>query len=243
MKHILKKSLRYIKSFTTGLYVVPQTMEHLKNIRVYESELLINDLSKNTSILEIGAGAGWQAEVLNAHGYDVQAIDIMDTNYKESQVFPVIDYDGHKIPFKNNAFDVVFSSNFLEHIPHIVEFQMEIRRVLKDDGICIHLLPTSSWRFWTNLTVMLKKLKFASVHGETASNILSELYYFSKGYWDKLFLNSGWKIKQYKSNKIFYTGASLMDNRLSIKQRKKLSKYLGSSCHYYILTKDNKCIA
>ncbi len=237
MKNRLKNSLRWLSNLIRGLYIVPQTIEHLKSIRIYELNLVINDLPKDASVLEVGAGAGWQAQVLEEQGFNVCAIDIIETNYKENQIFPVIDYDGHIIPFDDQSFDVVFSSNVLEHIPHIVEFQTEIRRVLKDDGICIHLLPTSNWRFWTNFTVMLKKYKFASVHGETANTILTELYYFSKRYWDKLFLNSGWKILEYKSNKIFYTGTSLMDNRLSIEQRKKLSKYLGNSCHYYILKK------
>jgi len=37
----------------------------------------------------------------------------------------------------------------LEHIPHVRAFQAELHRVLKPDGIAVHLLPTASWRLWT----------------------------------------------------------------------------------------------
>lgn len=243
MKNLIVNSLKKLRFFITKRYVVEKTMEHLENIRKAELNIVINDLHDKDQILEIGAGAGWQSEILQKNGYDVSAIDLENTNYKNEQKFNVISYDGYKIPFKDNSFDVVFSSNVLEHIPHIIEFQKEIKRVLKNDGVCIHLLPTANWVFWTNLTVMLKNFKFSSVHGEIAGSILTELHYFSKSYWNKLFLSTGWEIKKYKTNEIFYTGSSFMDNRLSIQKRKKLSKYLGASCHYYMLTKKkNPCV-
>lgn len=237
LKQLIKNTLKSMRSWITSFYVVPQTMEHLKNIRLYELNLVISELSQDSSLLEIGAGAGWQSKKLAENGFNVSAIDVCDTNYKDEQIFPVISYDGYTIPFEDKSFDVVFSSNVLEHIPHVVDFQAEIRRVLKDDGICIHLLPTPNWIFWTNNTVLLKQFRFTSVHGERAGNILTELYYFSKNYWDKLFVKANWKIKYYSKNNIFYTGASLMDSRISIDKRVNLSKYFGSSCHYYILEK------
>lgn len=238
MKLKIINLLKNIRSSITKFYVVERTSKHLENIRLYELNLVMNDLNKKDSILEIGAGAGWQAKALSDNGYSVSAIDVENTNYKEEQIYSVIDYDGYTIPFDDNSFDIVFSSNVLEHIPHIVEFQEEIRRVLKDDGKCIHLLPSSKWVFWTNIATLIKAFKFSSVHEETAKSSFSELYYFSKRYWDNLFQRDGWTIQEYKTNNIFYTGGSLMDYRWSIKKRKKLSSLFGSSCHYYILEKD-----
>jgi hypothetical protein len=45
--------------------------------------------------------------------------------------------------------NIAFSSNVLEHIAHGRAFQAELHRVLKPDGIAVHLLPTASWRLWT----------------------------------------------------------------------------------------------
>lgn len=240
MKRLIIDSLKKARDFITGIYVIPSSMEHLENIRQYELNLIMNDLKDDDKILEIGAGAGWQSKILFDNGYDISAIDLENTNYKDEQIFDVICYDGYQIPYSDNSFDVIFSSNVLEHIPHIYEFQKEIHRVLKNDGRCIHVLPSSNWVFWTNISELAKKFRPALVHGEIAKNTFTEIYYFSKNYWDKLFKVSGFKILNYKKNNIFYTGGSLMDYRWSVKRRQKMSKLLGSSCHYYILSKDSE---
>lgn len=144
-------------------------------------------------------------------------------------------YDGKRIPFRDNAFDLVFSSNVLEHIPHIVAFQAEIRRVLKKEGCVIHILPSGSWRAWTNVSHVLRRWKWPRPHGEHAANAVSEIVYFSRHYWANLFQKTGWHIVAYRTNKLFYTGQSIFDRRLSIAGRRRLSTVLGSSCHIYVL--------
>lgn len=83
--------------------------------------------------------------------FNVNAIELADSAYASARVFPVIDYDGTHIPFPDGSFDVVFSSNALEHVCNLVGLHAEIRRVLKPDGIAIHVLPTHAWRFWSTL--------------------------------------------------------------------------------------------
>lgn len=206
MKNFVINNLKELKRYLLSLYVIPRSMEHLQLIRAEELNLVIQECNTRSTILEIGAGAGWQSKILKEQGYSVSAIDITDTNYKKEQVFEVIDYDGHKIPFEDKTFDIVFSSNVLEHIPHIVDFQKEIKRVLKDDGICIHLLPTSNWVFWSNITGFLRSFKFEKAHGAIAKRSLYEIYYFSKYYWDNLFNSSHFRIVKYEANNLFYTG-------------------------------------
>jgi SAM-dependent methyltransferase len=124
----------------------------LTKIREFEINFAIEHFGNKNVVLELGAGAGWQSQFLKSRGFDIHAIDIDQTNYKEYQVFPVTSYDGFNIPFKDRFFDIVFSSNVLEHISHLNIIHGEINRVLKDDGICVHILPTHTWRFWTSLT-------------------------------------------------------------------------------------------
>jgi SAM-dependent methyltransferase len=99
------------------------------------------------SVLEIGGGTGWQARDLVEAGYNVRAVDVE----AKPAVFPVEIYDGHRLPCADRSCDVVFSSNVLEHVPHIDAFQAEIRRVLKPGGIVVHLMPTPTWRLATLL--------------------------------------------------------------------------------------------
>jgi len=256
--------------------------EMLKILRSLELkrtlELMRHEKPQAGRLLEIGAGTGEQVKKLSDEGYSVEAIDMQESDYLEHRIWPVLDYDGEHIPFPDAAFDVVFSSNVLEHIPHVIEFQKEIHRVLKPNGIAVHLLPTGTCRFWTNITYYLfwtglvfkrifsrlfrikaeknqspgensantvtKRLGIRAVlrrlipprHGEFG-NTLTEIYYFSKIRWVKLFQRAGWEIKKYSTSKLFYSQHLIFGPAISLKTRTNLSFLLGSSCHVFIMTK------
>jgi SAM-dependent methyltransferase len=100
-------------------------------------------------VLDIGAGTGVQALALQNSGFEVKAIDLADSPYADERVFPVADYDGRRIPFEDDSFDVVFSSHVLEHVKDLDAFLVEIKRVLRPGGAAIHLIPTASCRAWS----------------------------------------------------------------------------------------------
>ncbi len=225
-------------------------------------------------LVEIGGGSGWQARLLAEAGYDVTSFDLASSAYTASRTFPVQDYDGHRLPLDDASVDVVFSSNVLEHIPHVRAFQGELHRILKPDGIAVHLLPTASWRHWTTMThypwVATKLMhRLASRrpgaeagpgassrpvpestparralannlvparHGEFG-NALTELYYFSRPRWSRLFTETGWRIEHYATNGLAYTGHSLFGEALSLDARRQMSRILGSACHIFVLRK------
>ena len=54
---------------------------HRRTIRTCELETILPYFPEHSTVLEVGAGAGWQAKVLAARGYDVHAIDIPSSNY------------------------------------------------------------------------------------------------------------------------------------------------------------------
>lgn len=196
-------------------------------------------LPSEGKILEIGAGTGWQSKALETRGYNVYGIDLTISNYSDKRVWSVTDYDGKNIPYEDSSFDIIFSSNVLEHIPHIYEFQTEILRVLKPDGFVVHVLPSSSWRLWTNITYLMKCWIIPETHDEHAKNSLMEISNFSSRWWKRLFLETGWTVVTNSSNGLFYTGYSIMDSRLSINTRRQLSRFLGSSCNIFVLKKAN----
>lgn len=108
-------------------------------------------LLPSAHILEIGAGTGWQAKALAELGHRVTAIDLPSSNYRLQRIWQVEEYDGINIPHADQTFDVVFSSNTLEHVRCLPELLAEIRRVLKDSGVAIHILPTTAWRMYSSL--------------------------------------------------------------------------------------------
>ncbi len=125
--------------------------EFLNCIRSFELNQVMPLLKPHASILEIGAGSGWQAKILNDHGFRVTAIDLPDSDYSTLRVWPVEDYDGRTLRFHNRTFDVVFCSHVMEHLDDPIPLIEEIKRVLKADGLFIAVLPTASWRLWTLL--------------------------------------------------------------------------------------------
>ena len=238
--NVLVKQLKGMrKNFTR--FIPEQTLDHLQNIRRHELELVVNLLPPEAYVLELGSGTGIQAKILEAEGYHVTGLDIAASRYKKDQVWPVQEYDGHRIPAENDSFDVVFSSNVMEHIPHVSEFQKEIHRVLKPNGIAIHLMPSSTWAFWSNLTALMRHWRLPyGPHGEFASNSIVECYYFRSAWWADLFRDTGWEIVVQDTNHLFYTGSSLFDSHFSMSLRKRLSNVLGSSCNLFVLQKKNE---
>ncbi|MFT7143966.1 MAG: ubiquinone/menaquinone biosynthesis C-methylase UbiE [Alphaproteobacteria bacterium] len=106
---------------------------------------------KNKDLLEIGSGKGIYLEKFKSICQSAIGVDIKDGSCATQNVDGVQYYDGHTLPFEDNSFDVIFSSNVLEHIPHLSELEIEFNRVLKDDGVLIHVLPNSIWRIYTLL--------------------------------------------------------------------------------------------
>ncbi|MEZ5503543.1 MAG: methyltransferase domain-containing protein [Halioglobus sp.] len=208
---------------------------HLESIRLFELAFARHAFPRGGALLEIGAGTGWQAHTLQAWGFAVDAIDLPTSNYRESRIFPVVDYDGHHIPFPDQTFDVVFSSNVLEHIPHVEAFQQEIHRVLKPGGVAVHILPSSTWRFWTNISHVLKSWKIPEIHGEHADNALHEIALFRRRWWRQLFERTGWEIVAVKRCPLFYTGRSIMGQRIGIGARQRLGRILGGSTNLFVL--------
>lgn len=145
------------------------SIEHLSDIRAAEIERIVPHLAPGGRLLEVGAGTGQQAIVLQQRGFEVEAIDLAQSNYTDERVYPVIDYDGRTIPFPDASFDVVFSSNVLEHVPDLPRMHAEIGRVLRPGGHAVHVMPTHAWRFWTTVSSFPVGLQHAAeIAGQVA---------------------------------------------------------------------------
>jgi len=244
--------------------LIPKRDRFALLLRAKEMRIVATFIGRgNKMILEIGGQNGWQAHLLEKKGHNVTSIDTspLDNN---SSFSPVLKYNGHNIPFKDSTFDIVFSSNVLEHIPHLEDFEKEILRVLKPNGQAIHVLPTSSWRIWTSLTHpfrVLHALKnrlynshktssqsntdnsthhlwryifWPNRHGEKG-NSFSEIYWFSQSAWTQHFKKTGWHIKKTITTSLFYTGQMAMNTHLSISTRRTMARFFGAATKIYIL--------
>lgn len=92
--------------------------------------------------LDLGASNGvidyyLAAFVKNIIGIDVDAIAIQDGKKRFHRKNLLLKhFDGRKIPYKNNTFDVVIFRRSYQYIDHLEKIIEEVYRVLKPDGIC-----------------------------------------------------------------------------------------------------------
>ena len=108
-------------------------------------------LLRGKELLEIGSGTGTQLQFLAGVCRSVVGIDLANSIYAACRKGDVVEYDGQTIPFPKESFDVLFSSNVLEHIRNEPGIHHEMHRVLRRKGLAFHVVPTSTWRLWTVL--------------------------------------------------------------------------------------------
>ncbi len=235
-------------------------IEFLTAVRAEELKVVIGLLKPRTRLLEIGAGMGWQARELTMLGHEVEAVDLPTSEYSAHRVFPVTDYNGTNLPFPDETFDIVYTSNVLEHVLQLDVLQAEIKRVLKPQGRCIHILPTATWRLWTSIAAFpnavvtmfcellspgkpqaLRRIVVATglailhpAHG-VGWHAITELWTFRPSWWRHYFMRHGFHIQQDRPIELFYTGFFLLGNRLTLARRRSLARIFGGACHTYVL--------
>lgn len=128
-----------------------EDLAFLGAVRGYELDAMCPFLPARGRILDFGAGPGQQSLQLCDLGFEVEAVDIEDSDYAAQRVFPVRTYDGKVLPFPDRHFDAVVSSNVLEHVPDLGQALREMSRVLRPGGVMVHVMPTATWRLWTTL--------------------------------------------------------------------------------------------
>lgn len=72
---------------------------------------------------------------------DYYPVDFDPDLYESKNIHIREKVDMENIPFEDNSFDVIYNSHVLEHIPNDINAMSELFRVLKDDGVCIVLVP------------------------------------------------------------------------------------------------------
>ncbi len=100
--------------------------------------------------LELGAGDGFQSRLLARCTSSLLSTDI-NADRLEREPHPRIEYavcDAEALPYTSGEFDLIFSSNLLEHLEDPVASVARMGLALRDDGLMVHTVPN---RFWKTL--------------------------------------------------------------------------------------------
>jgi len=116
---------------------------HFLRLRDLRQILTSIDTAGVNCVLELGAGDGIQTDALRKIFPVVVPVDIAPSGDVEGMVIA----DVAKLPFEDASFDLIFSSNLLEHVENLDAAFSEMKRVLAPGGVMIHSMPTSVWKF------------------------------------------------------------------------------------------------
>lgn len=125
---------------------------YLHNLRRRELALIFSRCPEKVfqKGLELGAGDGFQSALLAKYVSRLTSTDynpgVLKLKRSESVEYRVCDAEKVGEAFRENEFDLVFSSNLLEHLPDPQQALGGIHKVLKVDGITIHVMPSQFWK-------------------------------------------------------------------------------------------------
>jgi len=128
----------YYKNYKYSTFLDNQKDEDFRKI-VY---FIIKDTDELDNILDVGCGSGNLLRSIrgreNKFGIDISSTSVQNSTLKQLKCSV---YDGKKIPFEDEKFNLVCSFNVLEHVDDIDNFLAENLRVLKRDGYLILACP------------------------------------------------------------------------------------------------------
>ena len=103
----------------------------------------IYQLNKSKKILEAGCGLCDHLRIFKNKGFQCYGFDLEKVNLNKNENLKVynLDITNQKLPFPDNYFDIIYSKSFLEHLSDPLPYLNEAKRVLKNGGKIITLVP------------------------------------------------------------------------------------------------------
>lgn len=136
----------------------------VEGFSLYIDEIL-SRTAKGDKILDVGCGTGIVVNKLVECGLDGYGVEVSKTSIdlaKRKRKGKYYLYNGTKLPFESDFFDLVGSFNVIEHVDDVLIFLDESLRVLKAGGYLIVCAPnflsvTSSYHYRTK--GVIRKIK------------------------------------------------------------------------------------
>ncbi len=130
------KLLFYPKKFFLYRHIYKDAKKELK-FRHLDEPYRILDVGCGTgaSVIDLKKLLGKQVDVVGVDVVGLQ-VDLAKEKIKKSAVWAeVFLYDGEKLPFDNNSFDAIYSSDVLGHVENVRNWLDELNRVLRSGGV------------------------------------------------------------------------------------------------------------
>jgi len=141
-------------------------IEMRKRMRVVFGKLLKGIELKGKEFLEIGCGLGYFSQMAYKKGANVTAVDIgerlVEKTKKKIPDAKILLASAADLPFKDECFDIVLSTEVIEHVEDQKKALSEQMRVLKKGG---YLVLTTPNKVFKPVFDFLSFIKFRPYHG------------------------------------------------------------------------------
>lgn len=154
-----------------------------RRIEVIFDDFLGNEDLNNKTLLDGGCGTGLFTKKAIERGAKVTSLDIapklVELTIKKSPAATGIEGSLLELPFEENTFDYVISSDVIEHTPDPLAAVKELIRVLKPGGkMCVTVPNRTFWFFSVKIAEALKLRDYQGfenwVHYEDLRNFLEK---------------------------------------------------------------------
>lgn len=187
-------------------------------------------------VLDYGCGLKpYKGLFINSSRY--VGVDIENPGHDHSKEEVDVYYDGRQLPFADNSFDSIFSSEVLEHVVDLVNSFSEIKRVVKPGGKILltvpfswmeHELPYDFRRFTKDGIVRLcEENGFRVIHVEIISHYTETLFQNWANYFYSFFQNRN-KYLRLLLVMIFISPINVFGVLVNVFLPKRKSLYLGT---------------
>lgn len=130
-----------------------------KRVRIVFNTLLEKKELKGKKLLDAGCGTGWFSRRAVELGADVTSLDVgenlLNEVKKKCESTRVVG-DVTALKFDDCSFDVIVSSDVIEHTPDPAKAISEMARVLKKGGVLALTVPNNVWHFAVSVGNALK---------------------------------------------------------------------------------------
>lgn len=129
-------------------------------------DLLLSDDICNKTVLDAGCGNGWFSRKALERGAVVVSLDIsyeMLRHGKSAYQGRFVNASALELPFADGQFDIVLSSEMIEHTPDPILAISELSRVLKPGGTLALTTPNRMWHWFIHFFTLLRIRPFQGI--------------------------------------------------------------------------------
>lgn len=209
------ESENYISHTDSKKSVIDKIYQLVKNHTLKQKLKLINSFNtEGKTILDIGAGTGDFLLVCNKNNWKVFGVE-PSKNARNIALNKKINLEENLTNFNNLQFDVITLWHVLEHIPNLMEYINNLKKLLKTNGVLVIAVPNF-------------KSYDAKYYKEfwAAYDVPRHLWHFSKTAITKLFASEKMKVEEILPMKFDSFYVSLLSEKYKFGKTKPINAFL-----------------